>query len=102
MAGALVLLLHCSEPKQLHLKGHQASRRLRDIKYGAPRAGLPEAALIQQIAIPPDTWVGKDEDAQLVRLTLPEGVPPGATLPAVHVAKARSSREGFAGFFAPG
>jgi len=74
----------------------------RDIKYGAPRAGLPEAALIQQIAIPPDTWVGKDEDAQLVRLTLPEGVPPGATLPAVHVAKARSSREGFAGFFAPG
>ncbi|EOD04697.1 hypothetical protein EMIHUDRAFT_453806 [Emiliania huxleyi CCMP1516] len=49
-----------------------------------------------------DTWVGKDEDAQLVRLTLPEGVPPGATLPAVHVAKARSSREGFAGFFAPG
>ena len=79
-----------------------ASRRLRDIKYGAPRAGLPEAALIQQIAIPPDTWVGKDEDAQLVRLPLPEGVPPGATLPAVHVAKARSSREGFAGFFAPG
>ena len=56
---------------------------------------------MEQLALPPDTWVGKDADVQRVELKMPPGIPAGTTLPFAHVAKARSSRGGLDGFYAP-
>jgi len=82
-------MLHCSIPDY------------ESLTFDDLRPGLPEAALVEQLALPPDTWVGKDADVERVDVELPQGVPADATLPLAHIAKARSSQGGYDGFFAP-
>lgn len=73
------------------------------LRYNETRSALPDAALIQQLALPPDAWVGHSrQTSQRVALRQPEdGRPVGATVPLAHVAKAASSQRGTDGWLAP-
>jgi len=72
-----------------------------ELNYTAPRHGMPDAALVQQLALPPDSWVGKGDDTRQVSLEMPEGWAKGTTIPFAHVSKSRTSELGYDGFLVP-